>query len=262
MIHKNAIIEWGDNAPWKELRFIEQDLVISRAIISIFQSGHLSSKIAFRGGTALYKLFLMPPARYSEDLDFVQISTEPIGETLDKLKDALNFLGNPITKRKMSNNILLYRFEAEEPRGVKLKLKIEINCREHLNVFDREMRKFEIKNQWFTGSCNAVTYNFDELIGTKIRALYQRKKGRDLFDLYCAINSGLLNAERAVDCYKKYMSFNGLAAPTAKEYSDNLAGKMMDSNFALDIIPMLAKGVIYDPDEAYIAVQENIVKLL
>ena len=55
MIQRNAIIEWRESAPWKELRFVEQDLVISRALVSIFQDEYLLSKLAFRGGTAIYK---------------------------------------------------------------------------------------------------------------------------------------------------------------------------------------------------------------
>jgi predicted nucleotidyltransferase component of viral defense system len=42
---------------------------------------------------------------------------------------------------------------------------------------------FKVKNQWFNGSCKIATYQLYELVGTKLRALYQRKKGHDLFDL-------------------------------------------------------------------------------
>jgi len=125
MIHRNALIEWRENAPWKELRLVEQDLVISRALVSIFQDERLGSKLAFRGGTALYKLFLTPAARFSEDLDFVQIDAGPIGEVLDGIRAALSFLGEPKTLRKASNNTMVYRFNAEEPLGIPLKLKIE-----------------------------------------------------------------------------------------------------------------------------------------
>ena len=41
-----------------------------------------------------------------------------------------------------------------------------------------------MENSWFTGSAELTTYHFEELLGTKLRALYQRKKGRDLYDLY------------------------------------------------------------------------------
>jgi len=140
MINQNAILQWKETARWKELRFIEQDMVLSRALISLFQDEYLSSKLAFRGGTAIYKLFLKSQARYSEDIDFVQIEAEPIGQVLDRIKAAMSFLGEPKVKQKANNNTLLYRYEAVEPQGVISQLKIEINSREHVPVYEREIR--------------------------------------------------------------------------------------------------------------------------
>ena len=126
MINQNAILQWRETVRWKELRFIEQDMVLSRALISFFQDEYLSSKLAFRGGTAIHKLFLTPQVRYSEDIDFVQIDAEPIRQVLDRIRSAMAFLGDPKTKQRTSNNILVYSFDVEEPRGANSKLKIEI----------------------------------------------------------------------------------------------------------------------------------------
>lgn len=49
MIPKNAITEWGEFAPWKEEVQIEQDLLICRALVEIYQDDFLSSHLAFRG---------------------------------------------------------------------------------------------------------------------------------------------------------------------------------------------------------------------
>jgi hypothetical protein len=94
---------------------VEQDLILSRALASIYSDGLLASSLCFRGGTALHKLYLSPQARYSEDLDFVQVKPEPIGPVLTRLREALGFLGEPKTKRKMSNNVMLLRFETTFP---------------------------------------------------------------------------------------------------------------------------------------------------
>lgn len=40
-----------------------------------------------------------------------------------------------------------------------------------------------MRSPWFHGEALLLTYCAEELLGTKMRALYQRKKGRDLFDL-------------------------------------------------------------------------------
>jgi len=94
-----------------------------------------------------------------------------------------------------------------------MRLKIEINCREHFNVFGIVSVPFEIKNGWFSGT----TYILEELLGTKLRALYQRKKGRDLFDLdYALKRHDSLNTDRVIECYKKYMDFSDGTTPSRK----------------------------------------------
>ena len=64
MIPYDYITEWRDQAPWVDDAQVEQDLVISRALVDIFSNEVLHNAFAFRGGTALFKLHL-PPARYS-----------------------------------------------------------------------------------------------------------------------------------------------------------------------------------------------------
>ena len=67
------------DTPWSEDFQVEQDLIISRALVEMFSDTVLSEGLAFRGGTALYKLYLTPPARYSEDIDLVQVAPGPAG---------------------------------------------------------------------------------------------------------------------------------------------------------------------------------------
>ena len=59
---------------------MEQDLIISRAVVEILKVEDLALRLAWRGGTALFMLHRRPGARYSEDIDLVQIVSEPIGE--------------------------------------------------------------------------------------------------------------------------------------------------------------------------------------
>jgi predicted nucleotidyltransferase component of viral defense system len=71
MIDKAAIQQWTLHAPWEENAQVEQDLVICRTLVAIFSDDFLASHLAFRGGTALHKLYLAPQPRYSEDIDLV-----------------------------------------------------------------------------------------------------------------------------------------------------------------------------------------------
>ena len=78
MINRTAIQQWSEHAPWIDNAQIEQDLIICRALVAIFGDEFLASQLAFRGGTALHKLYLSPQPRYSEDIDLVQINPGPI----------------------------------------------------------------------------------------------------------------------------------------------------------------------------------------
>ncbi|MEZ4968447.1 MAG: nucleotidyl transferase AbiEii/AbiGii toxin family protein [Flavobacteriaceae bacterium] len=73
IIPRPYIAAWQEYAPWKPFSQIEQDLVISRTLVELFSDDFLRENLAFRGGTALHKLYLHPAPRYSEDIDLVQI---------------------------------------------------------------------------------------------------------------------------------------------------------------------------------------------
>ena len=133
MINRASIIQWSKQVPWNDNAQIEQDLIISRALVAIFSDEFLSSQLAFRGGTALHKLYLSPQPRYSEDIDLVQINPGPIKPIMFRLGEVLDFLPNRVTKQKRYNNTMLFRMESEFPPTIQIRLKIEINCFEHFN---------------------------------------------------------------------------------------------------------------------------------
>ena len=108
MINRAAIMQWRTHVPWNANEQVEQDLIISRALVAIFSDDFLASKLAFRGGTALHKLYLSPQPRYSEDIDLVQIDAEPIKSTMYRLGEVLNFLPDRVTKQKRFNNTMLF----------------------------------------------------------------------------------------------------------------------------------------------------------
>src|SRR3990167_3037788 len=111
MIPIAFINEWRAHAPWVSEAQVEQDLVLARALIEIFSDKLLAESLAFRGGTALHKLFIQPPARYSEDIDLVQIEQGPIGPILEALRKKLSpWLGEPKWKLNEGRATLIYRF--------------------------------------------------------------------------------------------------------------------------------------------------------
>jgi len=239
---------------------VEQDLVIERSIIELFSEPYINTRLAFRGGTALHKIFLKPQARYSEDIDLVQIKSEPIKDTLSVIRKRLDFLGKPTVRQKANNNTMVFRFESEIPPVINLRLKIEINCREHFCVLGYENVEYRIQNTWANGSCMLTTYRTEELLATKLRALYQCKKGRDLFDLYHALSNLNVDKDLLMECYKAYMSFTSNHLPSQHQFLCNLEDKLKDPDFNGDIYALLRPGVTYEPLEAFELLRTELIE--
>lgn len=259
MIPESYIQQWKENAPWTEPYMVEQDLIICRALVSIFSDEFLASQLAFRGGTALHKLYLAPQPRYSEDIDLVQITPGPIKPIMFRLGEVLDWLPNRVTKQKRYNNTMLFRVESETPPVVQIRLKVEINCFEHFNVLGLTKFPFSVDNPWFKGSADLTTYHFEELLGTKLRALYQRKKGRDLFDLDYALKMRDVDINKVLLCYQKYMEFVVEKAPSYKQFVNNMTEKMQDDEFLEDTYALLRPGISFSPTEAYKEIYDSFI---
>jgi len=262
MIPQSAIKQWQETSSWQKDYQIEQDLIICRAVCALFKNEYLAEHLAFRGGTAFNKLYLHPQPRYSEDIDLVQIKAEPIKETIDRIREVLSFLGKVIIKQKAHNNTLVFRYNSEIPPIIPIRLKIEINTREHFNVLGLTKHDFIVENQWFSGSCKVTTYHLEELLGTKIRALYQRRKGRDLFDLWKALTTQKVDTDKVIICYREYIRFVVDNPPTKKEYLINIEQKIEDEEFLGDTAMLLRFDEKYNPVEAWEFVRNQLIERL
>ena len=235
MIERDFIVAWRQQAPWPTDAQVEQDLVLSRALIEIFNHPLLSRELAFRGGTALHKLFLPKAARYSEDIDLVQIAAGPIGPVMTALRETLDpWLGVPRRSQSEGRMTVIYRFESELHPVVPLRLKIEINTREHFTVLGHVQTGHAVDSGWFSGSAEIRSFRLEELLATKFRALYQRKKGRDLFDLGIALEDPSLDTGVLIDCFAKYMARGGSTVSRA-QYEENLKTKLATPEFTADL---------------------------
>jgi predicted nucleotidyltransferase component of viral defense system len=262
VIPRDYITEWRAQAPWTQDAQVEQDLVLSRAIVAMFGEPEVARTLAFRGGTARYKLHLSPAARYSEDLDLVQTSPGPIGTVLDAVRRVLDpWLGQPKRTTKEGRVVLLYRVNAEGQPALLMRLKVEINSREHFSVLDIEEWEYVVRSRWFSGAAKVRTYHLNELLGTKLRAPYQRKKGRDLFDLHLASRRQQVDPARVVACFQRYLEHDGTQISRA-EMEMNLHEKLADPAFVSDIEPLIAPDVQRSLAEAATYVQRELVTRL
>lgn len=257
MIPQSYITAWRKQAPWQENYQVEQDLIIHRSLIALFRDDFIRERLAFRGGTALHKLFLFPAARYSEDIDLVQVKAEPFGAIIDRIREQLSFLGKPRIKQKEHNNTVVYKILSEDE--VPIKLKIEVNTREHFSVYGLQNIPVALNSEWDQGEALVPTYELDELLATKLRALYQRKKGRDLFDIWYALNNAAVNTDRVIEAFKHYMKAEGNSI-TQKEFLENMDRKIEDADFTGDMNGLLRSGIAYDSHEAYEFVKTNLLE--
>jgi predicted nucleotidyltransferase component of viral defense system len=240
VIPSQDIIAWSQHAPWAELRQVEQDLIISRALVELFNDPFLRDQLRFRGGTALNKLHFPTPMRYSEDIDLVRTAAGASKPILDRIHDALDpWLGAPAYFRSSVAPSLEYRVEAEDRSG-RIRLKVEINETE-LTAFDQpQTLPFAVDNPWFSGSTTIPTFSTEEILATKLRALLQRNKGRDLVDLSHALaTTPALSAQRVVDILMEYLKASGTDIPRWTAES-RMFDKLSKASFLADVRPLLS----------------------
>lgn len=260
MIPEIFIENWRKAVPWQVIEQIEQDLIISRALVDLYNDHHVKDALVFRGGTALNKLFINPPARYSEDIDFVQRNSDPIGQTIDSIRELLkSWLGDPKWKITQRSAKLIYKYESVNKMPAKLK--IEINTTEHFQVLPLKRVPFSMNSDWFKGAADIITYEIDELMATKLRALYQRRKGRDLFDIWYVADRKLINLNRVFDIFSKYCSYNNVKI-SGEEFLKNLELKKNHRDFHMDMSVLLPSKLHWNFEEAYQFVVDNVIRKL
>ncbi len=252
-------MEWAKVVSWQEPRQVEQDLIITKALMKIYGHKGLKETLAFRGGTALNKLFFHPPSRYSEDIDLVKISPGPIGTIIDDLRSVMDdWFGEP--KRSFSTNLVTLTYKTTSDDGFPIRLKLEINTSEHFSVFGLQNYIFKSLSSFTPGEVEITTFAIEELLATKLRALYQRRKGRDLYDLYMALTTIInLDCDELLEAFHKYLAFGGDKI-SKKLFIENMESKMKNKEFLYDMDPLLPLGrKSFDAEVAYEMVLASLI---
>jgi predicted nucleotidyltransferase component of viral defense system len=269
MIPSLNIVAWSQTTPWTEQRQVEQDLIISRAMVALFSDDFLKSELRFRGGTALNKLHFPKPLRYSEDIDLVRTTAGPIGPVLTRVREMLNpWLGEPQFEQSYIAPKLKYSVKAEDNTSpAPIRLKIEINTRERVAYDTPQALPFSVENPWFTGTADISTFSIEELLSTKVRALLQRHKGRDLIDIAHALDIFEdFDAAKTVEILGKYLAATGISI-SREEAERRMFLKLNNPNFMADVRPLLSADEAENFDEkaaktAFIEVFDKIIRLM
>jgi hypothetical protein len=127
-----------------------------------------------------------------------------------------------------------------------------------LRCADSKRQPYEVRSRWFTGSCVINTFCLEELLATKIRALYQRRKGRDLFDLWLGITESKADMDKTVKIFRQYMQNEGNTI-TVQEFEKNLIGKITHHGFVGDLKSLLIPNMEYGPETALAVIQREII---
>jgi predicted nucleotidyltransferase component of viral defense system len=199
----------------------------------------LAKELRFRGGTALNKLHFPRPLRYSEDIDLARTSPGPLGPVLDATRAALEpWLGHANFDPSKVATKLRFRVKAETS-PVDIRLKVEINWQETTAYDPPRLIPFEVKNPWFSDKAEIPTFSNEEILATKLRALLQRDKGRDLIDLANAKAVFKdLNAPRVIELFRQYLQASGHAISRAQA-EQRMFAKLANAAFMADVKPHL-----------------------
>ena len=260
MIPTAFLQAWSVKAPWPDLRQVEQDLIISRALCDLFNAPTLKDKIAFRGGTAIHKLLFKQPLRYSEDIDLVQVKAEPIGATVYAIREALSWLGRCQREQAGHSMHLAFKFTPEVDSQATLKLKVEINTREHTNFLGIKRYPFALENDWYRGTTEIASFEPEELFGTKLRALLQRRASRDLFDLHQGLEQLTLVPEKVIACFDHYLALEG--KPITRAIAEQRMLEKLTRSLTEDITPLLPAGIRFEEADAIHAFERVWIELI
>lgn len=238
MIPPAFLAAWARRAPWPTQTQIEQDLILSRFMVEIANHAVLGPELALRGGTCLHKLHLPKPLRYSEDLDYVRRTRTGVGEYIDALREIATAIGLTEHGREQTRSMVHVIFDAEPASGLgRIRIKVEANIQEVDSAEERASIPYSVESQWWSGSAAVSTFSIEELMATKLRALYQRRKGRDLFDLWLVLTQLQVDDARIVRALRHYM---GGEVFRYADLATNLRNKLTNEEFTGDLEQLVA----------------------
>ena len=230
MITEAELAHWRTRVPWVPDVQVEQDLVLSRLIVEFARHPLLGRELVFRGGTCFHKLWLDRPWRYSEDLDYVRRTDGGVGDIFDAIRAVAVDVGFDKITTQVGQHPKV-RLRSTFVGGGTLQVKVEMNTFERSPARPTVTRHFSVASPWFTGDADVPTFTIEELTATKIRALFQRRKGRDLFDLWLAVERGGASIDDIVDCFEPYRPDGW----TVERALDNLHDKLAVDDFTRDL---------------------------
>lgn len=251
MIPRPALTQWRRKAPWQTDLQVEQDLLLSTLAILVAQHEYLGDRLVWRGGTCLHKLHLADPRRYSEDLDYVLHDDDPDHRQLaDALREVVADLGMGVHHSEVTPTRVNVQADTEATvGGAGIRVKLEVNCADAAPVLDLVRLPHAVETRWRSAAAEVLTFQVPELLGTKLRALAQRRKGRDLSDMWLARRELAVGDTDLAVAGHHYLRHEGIEPAILRQ---QIAMHTMDRSFTRDLDLLTA-----DPYEGFDVVEQG-----
>jgi len=183
---ERAIKGWADEQGYSNLLFAELDYRLLQTLDALYRNNFLAERLYMKGGTAINKLYLEKTSRLSVDLDFNHVGPKEqvLKERPDIRREIMKLL------KKQDDSYVIHSSHRYEQTTIKSRYKTVIGPPQSFKIEISHVERFPIldsvQKQLATpdGQANVITYQIEELTATKLRAFFERLKGRDIYDLF------------------------------------------------------------------------------
>jgi predicted nucleotidyltransferase component of viral defense system len=226
---------------------VEKDYVLGWLLWGIAQDPVLGERWVFKGGTCLKKCYI-ETHRFSEDLDFTVLPGGPyqpeeitphLERTLRRVYDAsgINFSSQSSRLRPRPDGLstegrVYYIGPRQMPMAARVKLDISAN-----ETVVRPPVLREIAHPYPDGPLRGQvrTYSFEEVFAEKIRAMAQRARPRDLYDIVNLFrrNDLRLYPKVILAALEEKCTAKGIPVPTADTFTDSPLTEALEADWGL-----------------------------
>lgn len=240
---------WADEGGIPDLTLAELDYRLVHALRAIYTDPFLRDRLYLKGGTALNKLYLPGTSRLSVDLDFNAVGSKeqvlrertPIGEAIAAALERQDS-GYDLTYRGRYDQLTVYARFSPLSGTARQRLKVEVSFIERFAIMGRVEHR--LVPSPFDEPLTVSTYHLEELTSTKLRALYDRRKGRDIYDLFRIADLDLNQAAvRKMVLYYFYRAYKVFHYPT---FVSNVELKIAERGFRNDVRSLIRHGTELD----------------
>jgi predicted nucleotidyltransferase component of viral defense system len=240
-----TVRNWADEGGIPDLTLAELDFRLIHALQAVYTDPFLRARLCLKGGTALNKLYLSGANRLSVDLDLNAMGPkEQVLQERTAIGEAVAAVltrqdpGYDLTYRWRYDQVTLYARYSPLTAAAPQRLKLEISFIERFAILGQVERPLLASP--LDEALVVNTFHPEELVSTKLRALFDRRKGRDIYDLYRATD---LHLKRPA--IRKMVLYYFLRANKVFHYPTfvrNVVRKMAERGFSDDVRGLIRLG--------------------